>query len=61
MYNHNKKTKVKSNVDLGFLLILYRGRIKKINLKQPLFCGIVDVNDCLAEEYEGVLLERSTP
>ena len=28
-------------IDLGFLLLFYRLKVKKFNLTQPLFCGII--------------------
>ena len=37
MCNHNKKPRSNQLIDLGFLSLLYREKVKKINLTQPHF------------------------
>ena len=36
MCNHNKKPRSNQSIDLGFLLLFYRWKVKKFNLTQPL-------------------------
>ena len=37
MFNHNKKPRSNQLIDLGFLLLLYRGEAHNFNLTQPLY------------------------